>query len=84
MDQSAGAGDQSEDTGNAFTQLMDQMLGNGGEQPQEAGNPTASGQAMATLNQAAEQQLRRVPDDPSGLLRARIRQHYDSLRAGQN
>ncbi|WP_371168867.1 VWA domain-containing protein [Aliiroseovarius sp. 2305UL8-7] len=28
------------------------------------------------LNQAVEQQLRRVPDDPSGLLRARIRQHY--------
>ncbi len=28
------------------------------------------------LDQATEQQLRRVPDDPSGLLRARIRQHY--------
>lgn len=83
-DQTSSAGDQSDEQGNAFTQLMDQMLGNSGEQPQETDDPTASGQAMATLNQAAEQQLRRVPDDPSGLLRARIRQHYDSLRAGQN
>ncbi|MDP8042807.1 MULTISPECIES: VWA domain-containing protein [Pasteurellaceae] len=28
------------------------------------------------LDQATEQQLRQVPDDPSGLLKARIRQHY--------
>lgn len=33
------------------------------------------------LNQATEQQLRAVPDDPSGLLRARIHQYYTRLRA---
>jgi Ca-activated chloride channel family protein len=36
------------------------------------------------VDQAVEQQLRKVPDDPSGLLRARIRQHYAALRAGAN
>ena len=34
------------------------------------------------VDQAIEQQLRRVPDDPSGLLRARIRQHYAQTYRG--
>ena len=42
--------------------------------------PTAGGGAV--LDQASEQQLRAVPDDPSGLLRSRIRQHYLRLRQG--
>ncbi|MGY0398680.1 MAG: hypothetical protein ACWIPH_01810, partial [Ostreibacterium sp.] len=33
-------------------------------------------QKKPVLDQATEQQLRRVPDDLSGLLRARIRQYY--------
>lgn len=74
--------DPAADDGNAFTRLMDQMLGLTPDQPQD---PATTGRPAALpLNQAAEQQLRQVPDDPSGLLRARIRQHYDSLRAQQN
>ncbi len=84
-DQSGDANEQSrEEQGNAFTRMMDQVLGNMGAQPDEAEATTGNVQAIATLNQAAEQQLRQVPDDPSGLLRARIREHYDSLRAQQN
>ena len=85
-EQNADAGESSEEQGNAFTNLMDQMLGLEGAQPSEPAEADgqAGAQATASLNQAAEQQLRRVPDDPSGLLRARIRQHYDSLRAAQN
>jgi Ca-activated chloride channel family protein len=58
---------------------MDQTLAaKSGQAPQpqpDAGSEVGAG-GMAKLDQAAEQQLRAVPDDPSGLLRARIRQHY--------
>lgn len=45
------------------------------DQTERQGEPAVSANAKP-LDQAIEQQLRRVPDDPSGLLRARIRQHY--------
>ncbi|MCU4653300.1 VWA domain-containing protein [Roseibacterium sp. SDUM158016] len=65
-----------------LSELIDRVLqGNGGGQnpgADAAEAPTASG---TPLSQAAEQQLRAVPDDPAGLLRARIRQHYAQLRA---
>ena len=35
-------------------------------------------------NAREAEELRKVPDDPSGLLRARIRQHYVQLRSGAN
>lgn len=62
----------------AFSKLMDQMLGDPWEASQDG--QEAAGAARA-LDQAAEQHLRQVPDDPSGLLRGRIRHHYDRLRA---
>ena len=57
--------------------------GNGDEDQDQGENVAAAAPSAQPLDQAVEQQLRRVPDDPSGLLRARIRQHYQSLRAGQ-
>ena len=41
--------------------------------------PSAQGEPLAKLNQTAEQMLRTVPDHSSGLLKARIRQHYRRL-----
>lgn len=55
------------------------LAGNGEEQQPEA----ATSAGLAPVNQAVEQQLRRVPDDPSGLLRARIHQHYARMNATQ-
>ncbi|MGO4909483.1 VWA domain-containing protein [Pseudorhodobacter sp. W20_MBD10_FR17] len=53
-----------------------------GQPADQASDQQADGQAQSeTLDQATEQQLRAVPDDPSGLLRARIRQYYTGLRA---
>ena len=60
--------------------MMDKVLdANGNQTAKEAG--TAGQTAGPALEQAAEQQLRAVPDDPSGLLRARIRQYYARLSA---
>ncbi len=79
----APAKSQSEDGKSAFQSAMDEMLkGNGqGQQspetPQSEQPPSAEG--LSELDQAHEQQLRAVPDDPSGLLRARIRQYYSQL-----
>jgi Ca-activated chloride channel family protein len=72
--------DQGTDTkASGFSDQMDQTLAaKSGQAPQpqpDAGSEVGAG-GMAKLDQAAEQQLRAVPDDPSGLLRARIRQHY--------
>lgn len=63
-----------------LSQLFSKALaGNGEEQQPEA----ATSAGPAPVNQAVEQQLRRVPDDPSGLLRARIHQHYARMNATQ-
>ena len=67
---------------------MDELLsGNGNaedtsdaEQPGDKDPPIAAS-GYSEQDQAIEQQLRAVPDDPSGLLRARIRQHYAQQRA---
>jgi Ca-activated chloride channel family protein len=70
-----------EDT-DTLAALIDRLLqGNGADE--EEGDETAATASAAgePLSQAAEQQLRAVPDDPAGLLRARIRQHYAQLRA---
>lgn len=57
-----------------------------GQPADQATEQQADGQVQGqawgqALDQATEQQLRAVPDDPSGLLRARIRQYYAGLRA---
>ena len=66
----------------AFQQAMDALLGGNrdpGREVPETEEDTAAEVAVPGFGeqeQAIEQMLRRVPDDSSGLLRARIRQHY--------
>ena len=83
---------QSADTRNAFQRAMDEILkGNGdadgseiADQAQDPEQSPTAGQGYSEQDQAIEQQLRAVPDDPSGLLRARIRQHYARQRANRS
>ena len=85
--QASAAGNGSEDAGkesdNTLSKMLSSVLSGNGEdaagEPVEANVPGAP-----VVDQAVEQQLRKVPDDPSGLLRARIRQHYAELRSGAN
>lgn len=63
-----------------LSQMMSDLLGDPDQPPEEMVEGAAPG--AQPVDQAIEQQLRRVPDDPSGLLRARIRQHYATLRRG--
>ena len=72
---------QSKDEESGLSNLLSDLLGEQSEEePQEAVEASVPG--AQPVDQAVEQQLRRVPDDPSGLLRARIRQHYAQARAG--
>lgn len=69
------------DADSGLSGLIDHLLAGNGT---EDGAPETDAQAAAMgspLSQSAEQQLRAVPDDPSGLLRARIAMHYARLRA---
>lgn len=85
--QASASGSDGAETGkeseNALSKMLSSVLeGNGedaGGEPVKADVPGAP-----VVDQAVEQQLREVPDDPSGLLRARIRQHYVQLRSGGN
>jgi len=70
----------------AFQRAMDKLLqGNGSgqvaDEPSQTEPQSANASGMSELDQAHEQQLRAVPDDPSGLLRARIRQYYSQLNS---
>lgn len=68
---------------NALSKLLSSVLDGNGQD--KNGEPVkASVPGAPVVDQAVEQQLREVPDDPSGLLRARIRQHYAQLRSGSN
>ncbi|NOZ66340.1 MAG: VWA domain-containing protein [Alphaproteobacteria bacterium] len=73
-----------------FSKAMDALLqGNGKDtaRPKKQKTERASSRKteLPKLDQAVEQQLRAVPDDPSGLLKARIRQYYSrNFAAGQN
>lgn len=70
-------GDQS-----ALKQALDQAIANRAKQgqPAQSGQPAqaavATQQPMTEQDQNREQMLRMVPDDPTGLLRARIMSHY--------
>lgn len=78
--QSGQAGKESE---NALSRMLSSVLeGNGTDKGGEQVKASVPGAPV--VDQAVEQQLREVPDDPSGLLRARIRQHYAQLRSGSN
>lgn len=78
--QSGQAGKESE---NALSKMLSSVLeGNGTDKGGERAKASVPGAPV--VDQAVEQQLREVPDDPSGLLRARIRQHYAQLRSGSN
>ena len=84
--QNGAAGEQQKEK-SAFRKAMDAVLnGNAGDQPKpkEATEPkqrsAASGHGISEKEQANEQMLRSVPDDASGLLRARIRQYYARIR----
>ncbi|WP_192843803.1 VWA domain-containing protein [Aureimonas sp. D3] len=85
--QANASGSEGQQTGkkseNALSRMLSSVLdGNGGD---KGGEPVkASVPGAPVIDQAVEQQLREVPDDPSGLLRARIRQHYAQLRSGSN
>ncbi|GAB5373731.1 MAG: hypothetical protein AcusKO_01930 [Acuticoccus sp.] len=62
---------------NAFQRAMDAFLdGNGAEEAPEEEPQAAASAPMTEREQSIEQLLRRVPDDATGLLRARIQQHY--------
>lgn len=81
-------GEQSEEAKESDEGLLSRLVsealkGNSDDKSDEA---SSSPQPVSAekVDQATEQELRRVPDDPSGLLRARIRQHYARLRAAQN
>ena len=90
--QNGAAGEQQKEK-STFRKAMDAVLnGNAGDQPKhkEATEPkaepksepksAASGHGISEKEQANEQMLRSVPDDASGLLRARIRQYYARIR----
>lgn len=52
------------------------------EAPRHAVTPQTA-EPLSEEAQAREQRLRRIPDDPGGLLRARIRRHYAGYRYAQ-
>jgi len=69
----------------AFRKAMDSLLKgnkrtNKPRPRKKAGKAAKSKTGLSELDQAREQQLRSVPDDLSGLLRARIRQYYARAR----
>ncbi|MEZ5787940.1 MAG: tetratricopeptide repeat protein [Xanthobacteraceae bacterium] len=81
--QTGSGGEQREKS--AFRKAMDAILkGNADDQPKPkpAAEPkkAKSGHGITEKEQANEQMLRSVPDDASGLLRARIRQYYAQFR----
>jgi Ca-activated chloride channel family protein len=85
---SSSANSDDSDDRSAFRKAMDALLqGNGeadpGEQPQQQAEAASANAGISETEQAHEQQLRAVPDDSSGLLKARIRQHYQRLRGAQ-
>lgn len=65
---------------NGLSRMISDLLGDTDQTGEEQAQAAVPG--ARPVDQAVEQQLRRVPDDPSGLLRARIRQHYDQMRRG--
>jgi len=66
------------------TETGDGTRSAGVETPPPSARGSAAGSPMTEQQQAREQMLRRIPDDPSGLLRAKIMRRYAEQRyAGQ-
>lgn len=85
LEDQAAAGENAQDeTEDGLSQMLSDLLGQSTDATQDQSEDAvqASAPGQQPVDQAIEQQLRRVPDDPSGLLRARIRQHYARLRQG--
>jgi Ca-activated chloride channel family protein len=74
----AEAGDESEDSQQAYSEAMQEALEAQQDeaQPDEAAPVDAEAMAEAERQQALEQLLRRVPDDPGGLLRRKFLLEY--------
>ena len=66
--------------GNAGDQPKHKEATEPGSEPKSEPKSAASGHGISEKEQANEQMLRSVPDDASGLLRARIRQYYARIR----
>lgn len=60
--------------------LAEQPQPQGEEQPSAQAATASNGQPMTAEEQSRQQLLRSIPDDPTGLLRARIYQHYANQR----
>jgi len=80
--EAADAAEATEEEKNAFQQAMDALLRGNAEptETEEEPQAVAAAHEMSEREQANEQLLRRVPDDASGLLRARIMQNYRRTR----
>ncbi len=78
--QQSTAGDsdpQEQETGNERDDTNDQAAGEPGDQDSQAANAEAEARPLDTEEQlAAEQWLRRIPDDPGGLLRRKFLYQY--------
>lgn len=80
------------DQENSLSKQLSKMLG--GDEPTDDDEPTGEGERVASAaaqspkplseeEQAREQRLRQVPDDPGGLLRAKIHRRYVERRYAQ-
>ena len=69
---------------NSVSDRLDEALEQAeSEEPEQPGSPLAAADAPEPISeeqQAREQMLRQVPDDPSGLLRAKIQRKYAEKR----
>ncbi|MBS9778388.1 MAG: VWA domain-containing protein [Gammaproteobacteria bacterium] len=86
QDQKFGGSDQKNKDDEATKKEIEQLLNWENNAEKEQADKPKDKKNVRTrrpLDQATEQQLRRVPDDPSGLLRARIYQHYRQQQMGQ-
>jgi Ca-activated chloride channel family protein len=88
-DRAHAAAQDPKDEENSLTKQLSEMLG--GDEPEDAGergervaSATAhSPKPLSEEEQAREQRLRQVPDDPGGLLRAKIHRRYAERRFAQ-
>ena len=90
QDQAAAARNEAAQRDQALARDLDQQLAADGasendDQPQDENAPRGSGSSTAKKplteqEQAREQALRNIPDDPAGLLRAKIRRQYAEKR----
>ncbi len=86
--QQAGAKDADQQSQERYSQGMDQALKKGDEKDQQKNKPIRLGAnekegAQNEQQQAVQQWLQRVPDDPGGLLRRKFQLEHQRRQAGQ-